>query len=135
MSYTDTPVQTRIKDVVIPIGFLWLALRKVGLNLPGCRAKQVPAVFNIEVEIRERVKEDRIENMLCRASVFLVRHSVVSSLKEICYSFATYSDGCGLTVWHSPAASARDCCQNANDLAREAVSCNAGLGGNAGLRH
>src|SRR5215208_2774077 len=33
------------------------------------------------------------------------------------------------TGWHSAAASAWHCCQNATDLVREAVSCNAGLGG------
>src|SRR5215211_5255015 len=36
---------------------------------------------------------------------------------------------CGPTACRSAAASACDSCQKANDLAREAVSCNGGLGG------
>jgi hypothetical protein len=40
----------------------------------------------------------------------------------------------GPTVWHSAAASApQKHCQKTNDLAREAVSCNAGLGGNLAM--
>jgi len=38
-------------------------------------------------------------------------------------------DGCHPTGWHSAAASALEAAsQKTNDLAREAVSCNAGLG-------
>ena len=41
----------------------------------------------------------------------------------------------GPTVWHSAAASAADHVQKSNDLAREAVCCNAGLGASRASVH
>jgi hypothetical protein len=60
-------------------------------------------------------------------------------MRGLCVNEFCYIDSCtflvvhwpsGLTGWHSVAASApREASQNTNDLAREAVNCNAGLGG------